>query len=226
MKQHLRVAVAEFIGVFAIVFMGSGSTIMAARSDSHAGVMSAGMAYAFTLAGMIAALATVSAHFNPAITAAWVLTRRTKPLDGAVKVVAQLAGGIAGALLLNETFPVDLLRSTRIGGTSLALDVTFAHAVLLEAVTTALLAITVCGIVAAGVRPAPAGIVVGFVVGALVMAIGPLTGASFNPARSLGPALVSGVWEAHLVYWIGPMLGAVGGTLVWDVALGGRGKAG
>jgi aquaporin Z len=224
-KQHLRVAVAEFIGVFAIVFMGSGSLIMAARSESHAGVMSAGMAYAFTLAGMIAALANISAHFNPAITVAFVVTRRTRMLDGAVKVAAQLAGGIVGAWLLNETFPADLLRSTRVGGTSLALDVTFVHGVTLEAVTTALLAITVCGVVATGARSAPTGIVVGFVVGALIMAVGPLTGASFNPARSLGPALVSGVWEAHMVYWIGPMLGAVAGTLVWDLALGGGRQA-
>lgn len=217
--RHVRTMVAEFIGPFAIVFVGSGALIMSARSGSQAALLAAGVVYAFTLAAMIAALANVSAHFNPAITTAFVLTRRTRPLDGLLMVVAQLAGAVAGAWLLKTTFPLELLTSTRVGGTSLALDVSFAHGVTLEAVTTALLAITVCGVTAAGARPAAAGVIVGCVVGALVMAIGPLTGASLNPARSLGPALASGIWEAHLVYWIGPVLGAVGGTLLWDLAL-------
>ena len=139
--------------------------------------------------------------------------------DGVLKIAAQLVGAAVGAWILSKTYPADILQGTRIGGTILASDVTFSHAVVLEAITTALLALTVCGVTAIEARPPAAGIIVGFVVGALIMAVGPLTGASFNPARPFGPALVSGVWEAHLVYWIGPVTGAVAGTLLWDFGL-------
>lgn len=219
MTSHRRAAVAEFIGTFAIVFVGSGSLMMSAKSGSQASLMAAAIAYAMTLTAIIAALASVSAHFNPAITTAFILTRRTRPIDGAVKVAAQLGGAIVGAYLLKATFPPDVALATRLGGTQLALDVTMMSGILLEAVTTALLAITVCGLGAIEARPPIAGVVVGFIVGALIMCIGPLTGASFNPARSLGPALASGVWEGHLAYWIGPILGATVGALLWDFGL-------
>jgi aquaporin Z len=222
MVSHRRAAVAEFIGTFAIVFVGSGSLMMSAKSGSQAPLLAAGVAYAMTLAGIIAALASVSAHFNPAITTAFMITRRTKPIDGAVKIAAQLIGAIAGAYLLKETFPADVAQATRLGGTQFALDVTLMTGILLEAVTTALLAITVCGLGAIEARPPIAGVVVGFIVGALILCVGPLTGASFNPARSLGPALASGIWEGHLAYWIGPILGATVGTLLWDFGLAAR----
>jgi aquaporin Z len=218
-RQHVRASLAEFIGAFAIVFLGSGSIIMAAQTGSQASLLSSGVAYAFTLAAMVGAFGNISAHFNPAITVAFVVTRRTPPVDGVLKIVAQLAGAIVGAWLLKETFPVDPVTATRIGGTSVAIGTSFNEAVLLEAVTTAMLAITVCGVLSTKARPAPAGIIIGFVVGALIMVTGPLTGGSLNPARSLGPALISGIWEAHLVYWIGPIVGALAGTLLWDFGL-------
>lgn len=222
MVTHRRAAISEFIGTFAIVFVGSGSLMMSSHSGSQASLLAAGIAYAMTLAGVIAALAAVSAHFNPALTAAFVLTRRTKPMDGAVKVAAQLAGAISGAYLLAATFPPEVAQATRLGGTQFSLDVSLASGIALEAVTTAMLAITVCGLGAIGARPPIVGVVVGFIVGALILCIGPLTGASLNPARSLGPALASGIWEGHLAYWIGPIIGAIGGTLLWDLGLAER----
>ncbi len=219
MHRTIRPLIAEFLGVFTIVFVGSGAIMMNARTGSQAGLAANAITYAFTIAALVGGLSKVSGHFNPAISIAWMLTRRTPLVDGALKIVAQIFGGIVGAWLLSKTFPPDLLRDTRIGGTILASDVTFMHAVVLEAVTTALLAITCLGVGATDARPAPAGIIIGFVVGALIIAIGPLTGASFNPARSLGPALVSGIWEAHAVYWIGPVVGAVAGALIWDFGL-------
>lgn len=214
-----RSVIAEFLGAFAIVFVGSGALMMTSKSGGQASLLAASVVYAMTLAGMIAALGNISAHFNPAITTAFVLTRRTTPMDGLAKIAAQLAGAVVGGFLLKSTFPTALGEAMRYGGTQFASDVTFAQGIGLEAVATALLALTVCGVVANGTRPAPSGIVVGFIVGALIMAIGPLTGASFNPARSLGPALASGVWEGHLGYWIGPIVGAVAGTLLWDYGL-------
>ncbi|MBL8982905.1 MAG: aquaporin [Gemmatimonadetes bacterium] len=219
MQKLLRPLLAEFIGAFAIVFMGSAAIMMSARTNSQAALLANSVAYALTVAALVAAFSRISGHFNPAITVAHVVTRRTPPVDGLLKIAAQLVGAVVGAWILSKTYPPDILQGTRIGGTILASDVTFTHAVVLEAITTALLALTVCGVTAIEARPPAAGIIVGFVVGALIMAVGPLTGASFNPARSFGPALVSGIWEAHLVYWIGPVTGAVAGTLLWDLGL-------
>lgn len=219
MHRTLRPLIAECLGVFCIVFIGSGSIMMNARTNSQAALLANAVAYAMTIAALVGGLSRVSGHFNPAITIAWIVTRRTPVVEGLLKIVAQVAGAIVGAWLLSKTFPPDLLRDTRIGGTILASDVTFTHGVILEAVTTGILAVTCLGVGATDARPAPAGLIIGFVVGALIIAVGPLTGASFNPARSLGPALVSGIWESHAVYWIGPVTGAIGGALLWDFGL-------
>ena len=216
MPTRVRQFVAEFLGAFAIVFLGSGAIMMGARVAGPTSLFMVATCYAFTIAAMVAALANTSAHFNPAITIAFVATRRTGPLDGVVKIAAQLCGAAVGAWLLKSNYPAEVVEATRVGGTQLALDVTFTQAVLLEAVTTALLVLVVCGVSSPGVKPAMAGIIVGFVVAALVIAIGPLTGASLNPARSFGPALASGIWEGHLAYWFGPISGAIAGALVHD----------
>jgi MIP family channel proteins len=219
MQKYTRPFLAESLGAFVIVFVGSGAIMMTARTNSQAALLANAVAYALTIAALVAGLSRISGHFNPAITIAHVVTRRTAPVDGLLKIGAQLLGALLGAYLLSKTFPPDLLQATRIGGTMIASDVTSAQGIGLEAVTTAILALVVCGVTAIDARPPAAGIIVGFVVGALIMAIGPLTGASFNPARSFGPALVSGIWEGHLIYWIGPTVGAIVGTLLWDFGL-------
>jgi MIP family channel proteins len=218
-RTKVSEGVAEFIGAFAIVFVGSGSIMMNTKSDGTAGLLAAAICYAFVVAALVAGLANISAHFNPAVTCAFVATGRTKPMDGLYKIAAQLSGALIGAVLLSAIFPADLLRSTRVGGTSIALGVTFGGAVTLEAVTTALLLLTILGVSDTEVKPPIAGLLIGLMIGALIMAIGPLTGASFNPARSFGPAFASGIWEAHAAYWIGPISGAVGGALIWDFLL-------
>ena len=216
MPTRVRQFVSEFLGAFAIVFVGSATIMMGARVAGPASLLMVATCYAFTIAAMVAALGNVSAHFNPAITVAFVLTRRTHPLDGVLKIAAQLAGAVVGALLLKNHFPADIVEATRVGGTQLALDLTFSQGVVLEAVTTGLLVLVVCAVSTPEVKAPIAGIAVGFLVAALVIAIGPLTGASLNPARSFGPALASGIWEGHLVYWFGPVGGGIAGALIWD----------
>ena len=223
MPARVRQFVAEFLGTFAIVFVVSAAIMMGSRVAGPTSLLMVASAYAFTLAAMTGALANTSAHFNPAITIAFVATRRTGALDGVVKIVAQLCGAAVGAWLLAGSYPAEVVDATRVGGTQLALDLTFSQAVMLEAVATALMMIVVCGVSAPQVKAPIAGIAVGFVVAALVIAIGPLTGGSLNPARSFGPALASGIWEGHLAYWFGPIGGAVVGALVFDFGVRDRG---
>jgi glycerol uptake facilitator-like aquaporin len=171
------------------------------------------------IAALVASMSHLSSHFNPAVTTAMVALRRTGIVDGLLKVVAQCAGAIVGAWALSKLFPVRLLLDSRIGGTRLAEEVPFMHGVALEAITTGILLLVILGVGKNALRPGIAGVVVGFAVGALVLCIGPLTGASLNPARSLGPALVSGIWEAHLVYWIGPLLGGLVAAFFWQFVM-------
>ncbi len=215
MPARVRQFVAEFLGTFAVVFVVSAAIMMGSRVAGPTSLLMVASAYAFTIAAMTGALANTSAHFNPAITIAFVATRRTGALDGVVKIGAQLCGAALGGWLLAGSYPAEVVEATRVGGTQLALDLTFSQAVLLEAVATALMTIVVCG-VSTPLRGPIAGIAMGLVVAALVIAIGPLTGGSLNPARSFGPALASGIWEGHLAYWFGPIGGAVVGALVFD----------
>lgn len=193
--------------------------MMSARSGSQAALLAGGVAYAMIIAALVGSMSHLTSHFNPAVTAGLVVLRRTGVVDGALKVVAQCAGGIVGAWTLSKLFPVQLLSSSRIGGTKLADEIPFMHGVTLEAIATGILVLVILGVGKNMLRPGIAGVTVGFAVGALVLCIGPLTGASLNPARSLGPALVSGIWEAHLVYWIGPVVGAVVAALLWLLLL-------
>jgi MIP family channel proteins len=221
---RVREFTAEFFGVFCIVFMGSGSIMMSARSGSQSALLAGGVAYAMIIAALVASMSHLSSHFNPAVTVGMVALRRTGIVDGVTKITAQCAGGIVGAWTLSQLFPVTLLRDSRIGGTRLAEEVPFMQGLALEAIATGILMLVILGVVRNALRPGIAGVVVGFAVGALVLCIGPLTGASLNPARSLGPAMVSGIWEAHLVYWFGPTLGALAAALVWMFLLD-RGEA-
>jgi MIP family channel proteins len=211
----VREMVAEWFGAFCIVFVGSGAIMMNVRSGSQAPLLAAGTAYALIIAAAVSSMGHLSAHFNPAITVGMVVAGRTRVVDGLLKIVAQCIGAIVGAWALSKLFPVNLVMDSRVGGTTLASDVTFMHGVALEAITTGILVLVVLGVVRQALRPGAAGMAVGFAVGSMLLAIGPLTGGSFNPARSLGPALVSGIWEAQAVYWIGPILGAVVASALW-----------
>ena len=225
MPARIRQFVAEFLGTFAIVFVVSAAIMMGSRVAGPATLLMVATAYAFTIAAMTGALAETSAHFNPAVTLAFVATRRTGPLDGVVKILAQLCGAAAAGWLLARSYPAEVVEATRVGGTQLALDLSFSEAVLLEAVATAFLVIVMCGVSSREVRATSTGMAVGVVVAALVIAIGPLTGGSLNPARSFGPALASGIWEGHLAYWFGPIGGAIAGALVFDFGVRDRRSA-
>jgi glycerol uptake facilitator-like aquaporin len=132
-------------------------------------------------------------------------------------VIAQLLGAMAAAYALKGIFPIDLFDGTRGGGQSVSSAIGTGAAIAVEAIATFFLTFAVFGTAVDPKAPRVGGFAIGLTLTASILAIGPLTGASLNPARSFGPAVASGMFEGHLIYWIGPILGAVAAALIYDL---------
>jgi MIP family channel proteins len=158
------------------------------------------------------------AHFNPAVTVSFFLTRHLPARDAAAYVGAQLAGATVAALLLLVVWPD---KPAHLGATIPSIAV--GRAVLVEGVMTAILMAVILSVAtdtrAAG---APAAIAIGATVGLDALFGGPLTGASMNPARSFAPAVISGEWRDFWVYLVGPLSGAPLGALAYQYVRGER----
>lgn len=216
MRDSLRHFVSEFIGTFALVFVGSAAIMAAAQSNSPNGLLQIALAHGLVLAIFVTALMRISGHFNPAVTFGFVVTRRIDPMMAGVYIVAQLLGAAAAAYLLKGTFPEAVVLATRDGGQAISLDITATQGWVLEAVATFFLTFTVFGTAVDPKSPRVGGFAIGLVVAADIMAIGPLTGGSMNPARSFGPALASGIFEGQFIYWTAPIIGSIVAALLYD----------
>lgn len=212
-----RRAAAEGLGAFALVFAGCGAIV---TDTVHAGTLgTVGVALVFGLVIMAMVYATghlSGAHLNPAVTLAFALTRHFPRREALAYVAAQLAGAIAAALLLWAVWPsqpADL-------GTTLP-TVGDGSALAYEAMLTALLMFTIMA-VATDTRAvgAAAAIAIGGAVGLDALFAGPITGASMNPARSIGPALVSGELGDLWIYVAAPLAGAALGALAYQLVRG------
>jgi MIP family channel proteins len=224
MRDAWRHFAAEFIGTFAFVFVGSGAIMTARMSQSPAGLLEVALAHGLTMAVMVSALMRISGHFNPAVTLGLLATRRIEPMMAALYIVAQIIGAIAAGYALKATFPEAVFVATRGGGQAIALDVTGGQAFLLEAIATFFLVFVIFGTVVDLRGPKIGGLAIGFVIAADILAIGPLTGGSMNPARSFGPAVASGVYEAQLLYWFAPITGALVASLLYEFLFMHRGR--
>lgn len=207
-SSPLRPLAAEAVGTFALCFVGilaiTGGGI--AGTPGAATLTSVAFAHGLAIAVMVAALGHHSgAHFNPAVTFGFVVTGRMPLARGALYWAAQLAGALLGAGAVCLLFGPDPVAA---GTPALAVPVDAWRGVALEAVATFFLVMVVFGTAVDERAPRYVfPLAIGLTVALDIMAIGPLTGAAMNPARALGPALVSGAWASHWVYWAGPLLG-------------------
>jgi MIP family channel proteins len=216
MRDSWRHFVAEFIGTFALVFVGGAAIMIAKDTNSPAGLLGIAFAHGLILAVMVSALMRISGHFNPAVTLGFVAARRIEVPMAGVYILAQLIGGIVAAYVLKWTFPFALFEATRGGGQAIALQVSGSQAFLLEFIATFFLVLTVFGTAVDPRAPRIGGLAIGFVVAADILAIGPLTGASMNPARSFGPAVASGIFEAQIIFWLAPIAGGIAAALLYE----------
>ena len=216
MKDALRHFVAEFVGVFALVFVGGGSIMMGRYTTAATPLILAATAHGLILAVMVTATMRISGHLNPAVTIGFLATRRIEPLMAAIYLVAQVLGAVIAAYALKATIPAALFDAARGGGQSIASDVTLGQAFGLEMIATFFLTFVVFGTAVDPDAPKVGGFAIGLTVAADILAIGPLTGASMNPARSIGPAVATGIFEGQAVYWAGPIVGSIAAALIYE----------
>jgi MIP family channel proteins len=212
-----RKMLAEFVGTFALVFIGAGSIVAAGSPITEvfpgAGLVTIALAHGLAIGTMVSAAGHVSGgHFNPAVSLAAWLMRRLGTLDLVGYLATQFLAAIAGAALLRAVTPPDVWGASLLGATTVAPNISDAQAITIEAVLTFFLVWVVfaTAIDPAGAFGKVAGLAIGFVIAMDIMMGGPFTGASMNPARSLGPAAVSGEYAGIWVYFLGPV---IGGTL-------------
>jgi MIP family channel proteins len=221
-SKTARALIAEFVGAFALIFIGAGSIVTNQWTKGALGLLGIAAAHALVLSIMISALGHVSGgHFNPAVTFGVWIARRISPAIAALYVVAQLVGAAVGGLLLLAVFPSDQWQPVHLGTPALGLGIGSGKAVLVEAILTFFLVFAVFGVAIdpRGSFKAIAGFGIGLVLGFDILVGGPLTGAAMNPARAFGPALASGYWQDQLVYWIGPLIGGAIAAAIYGYLL-------
>lgn len=198
-------AIAEGLGTFALVFAGTGAVMvdqMSGGAITHLGVS---FVFGAVLTAMIYAVGHVSGgHFNPAVT----LGLWRGGIFPRSQVVPYILAQLVGAIAASAVLLISLGGVANLGAT-LPMNDNWLQSLILETVLTCILMLVIFG---AGIDcRAPigfAGLAIGMTVGLEAAFMGPITGASMNPARSLAPALVAGVWQHHWLYWVAPLLGA------------------
>jgi aquaporin NIP len=219
-RSVLRALAAEAIGTFALVFAGAGAIMV---DDKTHALGQVGVAISFGLVIMVMIYATghiSGAHFNPAVSFAFALTRHFPWPRVAGYWLAQAAGALAAAAILRGS----LGNIAHVGATLPAGSQ--GQSFLWEVVLTVFLMFVIMA-VATDTRAVgeAAAIAIGGTVGLDAMFGGPISGASMNPARSLGPALVSGDLHAVWLYIVAPLLGAALGALAYQFVRGEQTRA-
>lgn len=211
---------AEAVGAFTLIFIGAGSIVAAGVAGS--GLLGVAVAHGLAIGVMVSAVGHVSGgHFNPAVTVgAWV-TRRMGSGAAVAYVVAQLAGATLGALGLRWLFPGQLWEPVALGTPLVSPGIADWQAISLEAVLTFFL---VWVVFATALDPEGsfgkiAGLAIGFTITMDILVGGPFTGAAMNPARSFGPAIVSGELTGMWVYFLGPVIGGTVAALAYDLGI-------
>ena len=205
MRKNAQEVLAEFIGTFTLIFMGTGAVMVNQISQGAVTHLGISGIFAAVVAALIYALGHISgAHLNPAVTLAlwrggFFRGNRVFPY-----ILAQIFGAIVASSLLLIIFgPVANL------GATLPLNNNWQQSFILEIILTFVLMLVILGsAVDQRSHSGFAGLAIGLTVGLEAACMGPITGASMNPARSFGPALLSGLWQHQWLYWIAPIIGA------------------
>ncbi len=203
--------IAEFIGTFALVLIGGAAVIQ----SSDTGLLGIAFAHGFTVMVMIYAFGSISgAHINPAVTIGVYLSNAINLKEASLYILVQLMGAIFGAYLLTIFFGTSDLN---MGAIAPSESVNFINAFLIELTLTFFLVNAVLHCAIDNKAGNLAGLAIGSTLFICILAGGPLTGASLNPARSFGPMLVTGNFGYIILYFFGPISGSILASLVYKI---------
>jgi glycerol uptake facilitator protein len=212
--RGLAAYIAELLGTLLLVFFITSVVALYVATGQNAQFGSdfavVGLTHFLLLFSLIISIGVASGgHFNPAVTAAFIAIRRIDPIDGLVYILAQLSGGVLGALL-TKAFLLDEGRASDYGTPKVSpLLAGGFQAGIVEAIGAFVLVLTVLAVALNPETRRWAALAIGGALGMAVMVLGPLTGGSFNPARWFGPALVGNHFTDALAYIIGPLVGGL-----------------
>lgn len=211
----LKQCVAEFVGTFALIFIGVGACYNN-RPEIGLGLLGVALAHGFTIAVMVSATGGISGgHLNPAVTLGLLIGGKIKLLNSIAYWIAQLAGAAAAGYLLVALFGQNGVSIVAGGTPDLGKEVDPRMGIYIEIILTFFLVFVVYGSAVDARAPKIGGLAIGLTVALDILFGGPFTGASMNPARTFGPALASHHWNNHYVYWVGPMIGGALAGLVY-----------
>jgi MIP family channel proteins len=225
--RGLAAYIAELVGTLILTFAICTVVVLyvatAANAQTGSDFAVVGLVHGIVLFALIATLGGVSGgHFNPAVTVAAAALRRIDPIDAVVYILAQLSGGVLGALLV-KAFLLDEGRASHYGAASISslLSGNLAGAGI-EAIGTFLLVLAVCCVALnPRARREWAPLVIGLTLGLDVMIFGPLTGSAVNPARWFGPALIGNHFSDTWPYVVGPLVGALAAAALYRFVIAG-----
>ena len=206
--MNTRALTAEFIGTFALIFIGAGAGAL-----GIGGLVGVALAHGLVLLGFAYAYGHISGtHINPAVTTAVLVAGEIDTATAVQYWVAQLLGGTAGAFALFHALGE---AHGNLGVTVLAPDVTVGQGFLIEFILTFFLANAVLNCAVSGKAGNLAGVAIGMTLVFCILMGGPLTGGSLNPARTLGPALAHGTMDNLWLYFVAPMSGGAAAALLY-----------
>ncbi|MBS4027509.1 MAG: aquaporin [Ignavibacteriales bacterium] len=204
--------IAEFIGTFTLCFVG----ISAITMTSGGNLVAIALAHGLALVTMVSAFGHISGGmFNPAVSVGVLLAGKMKPEEFISYIISQLLGAVFAAWLVGMVFPHESLVAVKWGTPTPGANVSFMQAFIMEIVLTFFLVSVVFGTAVDAKAPKVGGLFIGLTVAMDILAGGAISGASMNPARTFGPALLGGVWEMHIVYWLGPIIGGILAAIVY-----------
>lgn len=202
---------AECIGTFVLVFAGTGAIVINDLAHGTIAQVGIGLVFGLVVMAMVYALGEASgAHLNPAVTVGFCTARRMQAWKGGLYILSQIAGALCASALLRLLFPDHpTLGATLPSGPA-------SQSFILEVILTAILMMVIlCVSTGSKETGIMAGIAIGGTVGLEAIFAGPICGASMNPARSIGPAVVAGKTSTLWIYLAAPVLGSLLGVAVW-----------
>ncbi|MFL5926083.1 MAG: aquaporin [Gaiellaceae bacterium] len=213
-RDYFRRGAAEFIGTFALIFVGAGSIAFARTLTDVA------LAHGLVIAVFVSAVGFISGgHFNPAITLGFLVTKRIAAPLAVWYWIIQFGAAALASLLLKWVFAADVENQSHLGAPALGAGIHSGAAVVVEAILTFFLVFVVfaTAVDPRGTFKQIAGLAIGLTITFDILMGGFLTGAAMNPARAFGPQLVADSWSNFWVWYVGPFAGGVIGATVYEL---------